>query len=65
MVADTIVEEMPDDYYMNRPWDKGSNPLTAVNEFLQNNQSFIRDERWSRRSLMGECRDGVIRKVSI
>ena len=64
MVADTIVEEMPDDYYDNRPWKKGSNPFTAVNEFLNSNQGFIRDARWSRRSLMGECRDGVVLKIS-
>ena len=64
MVADTIVEEMPDDYYVNRPWNKGSNPLTAVNEFLDSNHSYIRDERWSRRSLMGECRDGILFRVS-
>ncbi len=64
MVADTIVEEMPENYYENRPWKKGSNPFTAVNEFLSSNQSYIRDARWSRRSLMGECRDGVVIKIS-
>ena len=64
MVADTIVEEMPDDYYINRPWGKGSNPLTAVNVFLHSNNRYIRDKRWSRRSLMGECRDGILLKIS-
>lgn len=64
MVADTIVEEMPEGYYMNRPWNRGSNPLTAVNEFLGSNHSYVRDERWSRRSLMGECRDGILLRVS-
>ena len=64
MVADTIVEEMPDGYYTNRPWSKGSNPLTAVNQFLMVNKKFIRDERWSRRSLMGECRDGILLKIA-
>jgi cephalosporin hydroxylase len=64
MVADTIVEEMPDDYYINRPWEKGSNPLTAVNAFLHSNNRYIRDKRWSRRSLMGECRDGILLKIS-
>lgn len=63
MVTDTIIEEMPVDYYRGRPWRKGSNPFTAVNEFLPSNQSYIRDNRWSRRSLMGECRDGVLIKT--
>jgi cephalosporin hydroxylase len=64
MVADTIVEEMPNDYYVDRPWGKGSNPLTAVNAFLHSNNGYIRDDRWSRRSLMGECRDGILLKIS-
>jgi cephalosporin hydroxylase len=60
VVADTIIEEMPEDFYPERPWGRGNNPLTAVNEFLSKNVSFVADSRWSRRSLMGECRDGVL-----
>jgi cephalosporin hydroxylase len=63
IVADTIIEEMPADYYSNRPWGIGNNPLTAVNEFLKLNSNFQRDERWSRRSLMGEFREGIILKM--
>jgi cephalosporin hydroxylase len=64
IVADTIVEEMPKGYYPSRPWGKGDNPLTAVNEYLQRTPQFKLNEKWSRRSLMGECRDGVIVRVS-
>jgi cephalosporin hydroxylase len=60
VVADTIVEEMPDDYYPNRPWSKGNNPLTATQEFLKRHPNFELDSRWSRRSLLGECRDGIL-----
>ena len=63
IVADTIVEEMPEDYYPNRPWGRGNNPLTAVKKFLNLNSDFQLDLRWSRRSLMGECRDGILIKV--
>lgn len=65
IVADTIIEEMPADYYSNRPWGIGNNPLTAVNQFLELNSNFQRDERWSRRSLMGEFRDGIVIKNAI
>ena len=64
IVADTIIEEMPTDYYANRPWGVGNNPLTALNRFLDLNSNFQIDERWSRRSLMGEFRDGIITKTS-
>ena len=64
IVADTIISEMPNDVYENRPWSVNSNPLTAIKEFLENNSNFKLDNRWSRRSLLGECRDGILHKVS-
>jgi cephalosporin hydroxylase len=63
MVADTIIEEMPSDYYPNRPWSVGNNPLSAVQEFLESRTDFQLDQRWTRRSLMGECRDGILIKI--
>jgi cephalosporin hydroxylase len=60
IVADTIVEEMPVDYYPNRPWGRGNNPYTAAQEFLKSYPNFELDSRWSRRSLLGECRDGIL-----
>jgi len=63
IVADTIVEEMPENYYPNRPWGKGSNPFTATQQFLKLNRNFEMDLRWSRRSLLGECRDGILRRT--
>jgi cephalosporin hydroxylase len=63
IIADTIIEEMPENYYPDRPWGIGNNPLTALNKFLQSNHNYKRDDRWSRRSLMGEFRDGIIYKL--
>jgi cephalosporin hydroxylase len=34
IVFDTIVEDLPDDMYPDRPWGKGNNPKTAVWEYL-------------------------------
>jgi cephalosporin hydroxylase len=62
IVADTIIEEMPENSYPDRPWSFSNNPLTAVQEFLQTRKDFELDTRWSRRSLMGECRDGILIK---
>ena len=63
IVADTIVEEMPENYYPNRPWARGNNPYTAAQQFLQLNRNFEMDLSWSRRSLLGECRDGILRRI--
>jgi len=32
---DTIVEDLPDDMFSDRPWGKGNNPKTAVCEYLK------------------------------
>ena len=35
VVFDTIIEDMPDDMFHDRPWSKGNNPKTAVWEYLR------------------------------
>jgi cephalosporin hydroxylase len=34
-VFDTMVEDMPEDLFVDRPWGKGNNPKTAVWEYLR------------------------------
>lgn len=63
LVADTLIAEMPDDFYSNRPWGHGNNPLTAIDEFLSANSNYIRDARWGQRGLLSEFRNGIIKKI--
>lgn len=63
LVADTLIEEYPAGHYPDRPWDRGDNPLTAVNRFLEDHVDFVRSDEWSRRALTTEFRDGIIRKM--
>ena len=62
MVADTLVEEFPEDHYAGRPWGRGDNPLTAVRAFLAENDAFAAAEEWGRRALVSEFRDGILRR---
>lgn len=62
LVADTLIEEFPVGYYEGRPWDRGNNPLTAVNQFLADHPDFSRAEEWGRRALSTEFRDGILRR---
>jgi len=34
VVWDTGIEDLPEDFYVDRPWGKGNNPMTAVRQFL-------------------------------
>lgn len=43
IVFDTLVEDMPDEFFANRPWGHGNNPKTAVRAFLREQQGFVID----------------------
>ena len=62
LVADTLVEEFPEGHYEGRPWDRGDNPMTAVNAFLEARDDFDRADTWGRRALVTEFRDGILRR---
>jgi cephalosporin hydroxylase len=65
MVADTLIEELPLDFYSDRDWAPGNNPLTALNQFLaENTEGFKRELQWGRRAVQSEFRDGIISKIS-
>ena len=40
VVFDTLLEYMPDDLVQDRPWGRGNNPKTAVDEYLRTNNRF-------------------------
>ena len=63
LVADTLIEEFPHGHYADRPWDRGNNPLTALRQFIAEDRRFEIDERWARRGLLSEFRDGILRRV--
>lgn len=63
LVADTLIEEFPHGHFDGRDWDRGNNPLTAANAFLAEDDRFARDDRWGRRGLISEFRDGVLRRT--
>jgi len=63
LVADTLIEEFPEGHYADRPWDRGNNPLTALRQFIAEDGDYELDERWARRGLLSEFRDGIIRRV--
>lgn len=63
VVADTIIAEMPESLYADRPWGIGDNPLTAVAEFLLSNASYELHNRWANRGLLSELHNGILIKV--
>ena len=61
LVMDTVVDDMPDDYFPDRPWGKGDNPKTAVNEFLKQSDRFEIDEEIHSKLLITSSPEGYLR----
>lgn len=63
VVFDTIVEDLPDDLYPDRPWNVGNNPKTAVYEFLKTNQDFEIDKSIDHKLLISVAPEGYLKRV--
>lgn len=63
VVFDTIVEDLPDDFFPDRPWSKGNNPKTAVREFLKTNDRFTVDREIESKLLITVAPDGYLKCI--
>jgi len=63
VVFDTVVEEMPDEFFLDRPWGQGNNPRTAVRQFLQGNDRFEIDEEIEETLLLTVAPGGYLKCV--
>ncbi len=62
VVFDTIVERMPCDAYPDRSWTKGNSPMTAVQSFLQKDDTFEIDVEMDAKLLISVAPSGYLRK---
>jgi cephalosporin hydroxylase len=63
VVFDTIIEDMPENFFPDRPWGKGNNPKTAVREFLKSNNRFVIDKDISNKLLITVAPDGYLKCI--
>ena len=63
VVFDTIIEDMPDDMFPDRPWGKGNNPKTAVFEFMNNCSDFCIDESIPHKLLITVAPSGFLKRL--
>ena len=60
---DTIVEDLPPNFYEDRPWKVGDNPKTAVHDFLKHNNDFIIDKKIDNKLLVSVAPDGYLKRI--
>lgn len=63
VVFDTIIEDMPEGFFPDRPWNKGNNPKTAVWEFLKQHSEFEIDKQIEHKLLITVAPDGFLRRI--
>lgn len=63
IVFDTIVEDMPEDFFPDNPWGQGNNPKTAVWKFLQRNDRFKVDREIENKLLITVAPDGYLKCI--
>ena len=63
IVLDTIIEDMDEGSFPDRPWGRGNNPKTAVHAFLAKNDRFVVDKEVEDRLLFTVAPDGFLKCV--
>jgi cephalosporin hydroxylase len=63
IVSDTIIEDMAEDAFPDRPWGRGDNARTAVWEFMKTTDRFTIDKEIEARLLITGSPDGYLRCV--
>lgn len=62
VVFDTFVQDMPPQFFADRPWDVGNNPKTAVHKWLADHPDFEIDQDYPRRLQVTVAPDGFLRR---
>jgi cephalosporin hydroxylase len=64
VVFDTLIEDISDDVFHDRPWGPGNNPKTAVWEYLKSHPEFEIDKSIQHKLLITVAPDGYLRRIS-
>lgn len=64
VVFDTIIEDMPEGMFPDRPWGVGNNPKTAVWEYLRTHPEFEIDKTIQNKLLITVAPDGFLKRIS-
>lgn len=64
VVFDTVIEDLPEHMFPDRPWGPGNNPKTAVWEFLGKHKEFEIDQTLYDKLKVTVAPDGFLKKIA-
>lgn len=62
VVFDTLVEDMPPQFFADRPWDVGNNPKTATRQWLIEHSEFSVDQAIESRLMVTVAPEGFLKR---
>ncbi len=63
VVFDTVIEYTPENYFPDRPWGKGNNPMTALDAYLKNHPEFEIDAMMDAKLQISVAPRGYLKRV--
>jgi cephalosporin hydroxylase len=63
VVMDTLIEDMPADFYPDRPWTVGNNAKTAVNDYVARHPEFSVDITVDNKVLISVASGGYLKRA--
>jgi len=63
VVMDTAIDDLPDEFFGDRPWRKGNSPKSAVHAFMSKNPRFIIDKDIDSKILLTVAPDGYLKCI--
>jgi len=63
VVFDTVIEDLPEGTFPDRPWGPGDNPKTAVHAYLRSHPEFEIDHRIDNKLLVSAAPSGYLKRV--
>jgi len=63
VVFDTVIEDLPETMFTDRPWGKGNNPKTAVWEYLKLHTEFVINKEIENKLLITVAPDGYLKRI--
>jgi cephalosporin hydroxylase len=64
VVFDTIVEDLPKDYFENRPWNPGNSPKSALFEYLKSHPEFEIDSAMHNKLMITAVPHGHLKRIA-